>query len=163
MAGSVGVKVLGLNTLQKRLAEAPGYEANEVRKELRTVAQIVVEDAITHMQSSFVSGSRLDGTLEASLRTSASASKRGMSVSVKEGNAGYGPPKDHTAPYAGWIEFGGDLKPTGKRRGTQHRPFVKQGRFLFPAAKRNTAALIAGIEAALNRMCDTFNIPPGSP
>lgn len=163
MAGVQGVKILGINTLQKRLAAAPAYEANEVRKELRTVAQIVIEDAISHMTPTFVSGSRLDQTLEDSLRTSASASKRGMSVSVKEGSAGYGPPKDHSAPYAGWIEFGGDLKPTGKRRGTQSRSFVKEGRFLFPAAKRNTDKLIAGIEDALERLAKTFDIGGGDP
>lgn len=33
--------------------------------------------------------------------------------------------------YAGWIEFGGDLK----RPHSSTRPFVKGGRYMFPAAE----------------------------
>lgn len=36
-------------------------------------------------------------------------------------------------PYAGWIEFGGMI--TTVRGGTIVRPYVKQGRYLFPAAE----------------------------
>lgn len=151
------VKVTGVNRLVRKLSEAKNYERAEIRKELKTFAQVVVDAAIPEYQSMFVSGSRLDGTLEKSLRTSASVSKRGVSVSVKEGSAGYGPPKDGSAPYTGWIEFGGDLKPSGRRRGTIRRPFVKEGRVLFPTAKRMQGELVTAFEATMARIVRTFD------
>lgn len=51
-------------------------------------------------------------------------------------------------PYVGWLEFGGVLKPTGRRFNTQRRPVVKRGRYLRPTIDRyrdeiNRAAIAA--------------------
>lgn len=48
--------------------------------------------------------------------------------------------------YLPWLEFGGVLGPVGKRRNTQVRPFVKDGRWMYPTVKRNRhkLALAAG-------------------
>jgi hypothetical protein len=49
-------------------------------------------------------------------------------------------------PYAGWVEFGGQ---TG-RPGTPPRPFVKGGRFLFPAAERQRDPVFRDLERGLS-------------
>lgn len=38
--------------------------------------------------------------------------------------------------YAGWIEFGGNIK-----RGTIRRTFIKSGRYLYPALKQNSSRI----------------------
>lgn len=53
-------------------------------------------------------------------------------------------------PYVPFLDFGGTLKPVGKRRGTQVRPVVKGGRYLYPTLERNRdktqAEAVAAIE-----------------
>lgn len=141
MAKPVGVTVIGLRELQARLAAASEYEPRQVREIVSNVAQIVVDEAIPEMKSQFVSEpSRMDGKLEESLRTSASASKRGISASVIEGK---GTGSQDSAMYAGVWEFGGY---PGKRK------FVKQGRALFPTAKKHRDRLVAAVEAAMEEL-----------
>lgn len=49
------------------------------------------------------------------------------------GNRAYVSTGKATVPYAPWLDFGGTLRPTGLRRGTQYRPKVQGGRYLYPA------------------------------
>lgn len=149
MAKVAGVKVIGLNELTARMAAAATYEPQLVRDALQPIAQSVVNEVLPEMQSSFVSDpSRLDGSLEDSLRSSVSVTKRGASASIKEGSKGRGN-GDHKAPYAGWFEFGG---PRAKSNRPPNRKFVKNGRFLFPAVKRKRAEIVAAVEVALEEM-----------
>lgn len=143
------ISVRGLKEFQADISKAAAFEPNEVRKEMRTIAQIVVDEAIPEMKSQFVSDpSRLDGALEDSLRASASASKRGISASVLEGRPGNGN-GDHKAPYAGWWEFGG---PRAKTNRPPNRAFVKEGRVLFKVAKRKEAELVEAITVVIARL-----------
>ena len=50
-----------------------------------------------------------------------------------------------TAPYMPWLDFGGR---TGRKRSVQ-RPFIKEGRYLYPVVSRNRAAIAAFSEEAL--------------
>lgn len=45
-------------------------------------------------------------------------------------------------PYYGWRDFGGVLRPVGRRRNTQVRPFLKRGRYIYPAIDETSAALV---------------------
>lgn len=118
-----------------------------VRERLRAVAQIIVDEVIPEMKSSFVSDpSRLDGHLEDSVRASASAGKRGASASVKLGSEGDGN-TDAKVPYGGWAEFGG---PGHKSNRPPNRTFKKEGRWLFPAVKRERYRLIRSVEQAMH-------------
>lgn len=141
MPESYGVTVLGLNELVARMKQADTFQANEVRKTVSSVAQIIVEEAIPIMESQFTSDpSRLDGQLETSMRTSASATKRGVSAKIIEGRVAG---EQSSGMYAGPWEFGG--YPKG-------RPFVKEGRALLPTVKKNREALITAIEVAMQQL-----------
>ena len=55
-----------------------------------------------------------------------------------------------TTEHFGWVEFGGTLHATGKRTNTQKRPFVPNGRSIFPTAENASPLMAAGIEQAMN-------------
>jgi hypothetical protein len=60
---------------------------------------------------------------------------------VSGGNTIYVVHGSKKAPHVGWLDFGGALKPTGKRRGFQQRPVVKRGRYMYPGIDASSAAL----------------------
>jgi len=52
-------------------------------------------------------------------------------------------------PYAGWIEFGGTI--TGPKA-TNTRPFVKQGRYLFPSAEQERKPVMDTLGREVERL-----------
>jgi hypothetical protein len=54
------------------------------------------------------------------------------------GNTTYLVAGSSRVPYFGWLDFGGTLAPTGRRRNTQRRPVVRSGRFMYPAVAEST-------------------------
>lgn len=54
------------------------------------------------------------------------------------------------APYFGWLDFGGTLKPEGERKATIVRPFIKTGRFIYPAAAANAEKVNAALDSAVD-------------
>lgn len=141
MPVNYGVQVRGLDALQARLRQAADYSPKEIRKVVSSVAQIIVDETIPLMESQFVSPAhRMDQQLETSLRTSASASARGVSARVIEGRDGG---SQSSGKYAGVWEFGGY---PGKR------PFIKEGRALLPTVKKNRERLLAAVEAAMHEL-----------
>lgn len=55
------------------------------------------------------------------------------------------------APYYGWLDFGGTLRPTGGRRNTIRRTVYSDGRYIFPAIQRNRPRIVAASKRALGR------------
>jgi hypothetical protein len=60
-------------------------------------------------------------------RSSVKAGVSGNNAYVQGGRA--------SVRYYGWLDYGGTLRPTGRRYGTQHRPKVPEGRYLGAAIK----------------------------
>lgn len=58
---------------------------------------------------------------------SVSSGVSGNNVYVSTGKA--------SVPYAAWLDFGGTLRPSGRRYNTQRRPLIPEGRYLYPAIK----------------------------
>lgn len=54
--------------------------------------------------------------------------------------------------YLPWLEFGGVLGPVGKRRNTQVRPFLKDGRWLYPTVKQNRQKLAQAAGEAVQKV-----------
>jgi hypothetical protein len=52
-----------------------------------------------------------------------------------------------SAPYAGWVEFGGTIHATGS-----HRPFIAGGRYMFPAARGVGPVAAETYAAAIGRV-----------
>lgn len=79
------------------------------------------------------------GKLRASIRALGQA-KQGL---VKMGKA--------SLPYAGWIEFGGNIK-----YGTIKRTFIKQGRYLFPTLQAKQEQVLGIYELELEKALRSF-------
>lgn len=58
-------------------------------------------------------------------------------------------------PYFGWLDYGGTLAPTGRRRNTQHRDFIRKGRYLWPAVEASVDQMVAGAGRAVDKVNPT--------
>lgn len=70
---------------------------------------------------------------------------RAMSTQ-RVGRVGYG--TANAVPYQGFIEFGGQVG----RPGTPPRPFIRAGRYLFPAAEQERDPVISELERTIGEL-----------
>jgi hypothetical protein len=105
------IKVDGLTQFSKALKEIDAQLPKMLRLALNTVANEVITLARADVPSR-------SGRARASIK----ASSRQDAVRASEGGS--------KAPWMPWLDYGGE----GRRRGRpSKRPFVKSGRFLYPA------------------------------
>lgn len=152
------VKMEGFRELDKALRAAGEGAEKEFRAELRSspVMNMIVRDARTRLEATYGKHentgirrvtrgktsatsrpSRSKGTAAASIRVLANS--RG--VSIVGGKA--------KVPYFGWLDFGGDLKPSGGRKNMQKRKFIKSGRALYPAINEYRPYIARAAEQAM--------------
>ena len=55
-----------------------------------------------------------------------------------------------SAPYFGWLDFGGHLRKQGERRNDQFRPVIKGGRYVYPGIKAARPYLFRAVEKAVD-------------
>ena len=122
------VNIEGLDKLRRALRKT-GDNLDDLKAAHQAAAGMVLRLALFRLP-------QRSGRLKASLRVG----KGAASSLVREGRA--------SVPYAGPVEFGG--WPKG-------RPFVKEGRYLFPAAKQATPAIEAIYARAVQKEADKFN------
>lgn len=127
----------GLVEFQRALRQADRQLAIDLRHGLNEAAQIVDDAATARVP-------KRTGRLAASIRPLSTQ---------REGRVVMGTVK--RVPYAGWIEFGGNKRNKGGN--PSRRPFVKGGRFLFPAFRDRRVAVRAKLEAVLDRMAERLN------
>lgn len=77
--------------------------------------------------------------------------------STASGNTFYIVAGNASAPYFGWLDFGGHLRAQGGRRNDQFRPVIKRGRYVYPAAAESQPELASAVERAVDRTTDAFN------
>jgi hypothetical protein len=114
VASSDAVRVEGLKELRRALGRIDKSLQKSLRGRLKNVGDKVAALARSKMPS-----------LSGKARSSVKAGVSGNNAYVQGGRA--------SVRYYGWLDYGGTLKPTGRRRGTQHRPVVRKGRYLYPA------------------------------
>lgn len=107
------VRVEGLAELRRALGQLDPALQKKLRTGLLKIAHKVAERA---RQGVPVRSGRAKASIKASV----------------SGNRAYLQGGKNTVPYFGWLDFGGTLKPVGARRGTQHRPVIQGGRYLYP-------------------------------
>lgn len=115
MAGEIHVE--GLKELRRALGQIDPQLQKNLRGRLKSIGDKVAERARQMMPKR--SG------------RAASSVKSGVS-----GNTAYVQTGKKTVPYAAWLDFGGTLRPSGGRRGTQHRQVIPGGRYLYPAIEQ---------------------------
>jgi hypothetical protein len=107
------IKVDGLRDLQASLKAMDGDSQKLLRLVLNDAADIVVQGAGRLIP-------RRSGRARASLKAQSSQRE----ARVKEGSA--------KAPYAPWLDFGGRVG----RNNSVKRPFLREGRFVYPTYNR---------------------------
>jgi hypothetical protein len=127
------VRAEGLTELRRALKDVDAKLPREIRIALNEGAKVVVGAARPTLPE-------ISGDLARSLRPSSTQ---------REGRVTLG---TTSVPYAGWVEFGGKIEHAGHGHTFPHvirRPFVKEGRYLFPAAERKTDQVIEVCERAV--------------
>lgn len=122
MADRVVVQVEGLGEFRKALRDADRALGTALRKGLNEAGDVIVHDVRPDLPHK-------TGRLAASLRAQSTQ---------REGRVVLGSAR---VPYAGFVEFGGRIVQHSQRRIIE-RPFVPQGRWLFPSAAKNRARII---------------------
>lgn len=121
------IEVRGLKELHRRLKDADAGMGREVTKVNKYAANLLADEARPRYP-------RRSGALQRSVRARATGTAARVAVGGK------------TAPYAGWIEFGGTIAPRGA---PVHRTRVPTGRVLYPTLARQRARIIEGYADAL--------------
>lgn len=129
------IRVEGLTALRKALKTVDVELEKEFREELKnsSVMSALVMDA----------RARLTATIGKNLKRPARSTGRAAgSIRVtSDSRAVYIHGGKKAVPYYGWLDFGGVLKPSGRRKNTQRRPILRQGRGLYPAISAHRAAI----------------------
>lgn len=126
------LKVEGFEEFRRALKSVDTKWPKELRKGLNEVAEMVADEAATRVPER-------SGDLKRSIRARST---------TKEGRTVMGSGK---VPYAGWIDFGGTIRPRGREI---NRPFIKRGRYLFPSADDLAPQIRKKTAEVLNRFID---------
>jgi hypothetical protein len=110
------VGIVGAKALRKDLSRLADDVTSPLYKAMKQAGRDAAEPVAAAVRAALP---HVTGTLAGDVRTS--GTKTG--AAVRMGRA--------SVPYAGWVEFGG----TRKKPHYSERPFIKTGRYMFPAAR----------------------------
>lgn len=120
MAKRASVHVTGLNHLEKGLRTFYPELRVELKDRFGRIASriaFIVKGRVPVGKSKY---DRHKGRARASVRWSSTAA----GARVTEGRK--------SVPFMRWLDFGGELKPSGRRHGVRTREVVRKGRYLYP-------------------------------
>lgn len=126
----VVVTQVTMGSIQRRIAEdlSRAKDATYVTKRSR-------KGGVSRKYTS-VRSKRSTGRLARSVRVLSST----KGVYIRGGSA--------RVPYYGWRDFGGTLRPVGGRHNTQVRPFIKRGRYIYPAIDETRPQILRAVRSA---------------
>lgn len=120
------IKIDGLDQFVRNLKKLDADLPKALRVGFNDAAQIIVDYAKPKVP-------RKSGRAAGSIRAQSTRS----AVRVSEGGK--------RAPYMPWLDFGGRVG----RKGSAHRPFLKEGRFLYAGLHSKRDQIFAAVETAL--------------
>lgn len=123
------IRVEGIRNLARALKNISGEASKELSQDLKRIADVVA----TRTRAKFPV---VDGDARSSVR--ARAVTGGASIAMGGARARHAP----------WLDYGGSTKVGGGRKRV-NRPFVQDGRYLYPTLREEEAAIT---EAALRAM-----------
>jgi hypothetical protein len=138
MANNATVGVVGVKALLSDLKKM-GADTGPLAKAISAAGLKAVQPVAALARSSVPHSS---DTLAGDIRTN--ATKTGATVRMGRARVNY----------AGWVEFGG-TRPQGPSNRAA-RPFIRSGRYLFPAAEQLKGTVAEDYSAAIQKMLDTF-------
>lgn len=130
MAGQFArIEITGLRELQKALRDMDAKLPRKIRIALNQAAELVIGYARPRMPSK---SGRARGSIK--VRSSQRAAR------VAAGGA--------RAPYEPWLDFGGAV---GRKDATK-RPFLKEGRYIYPGLRANRDEITQKMSEALTEL-----------
>ena len=133
-----GQYISGIKELRRALKRMDPEANKALTVELRKAADPLLQDAKRRVRRDIKNPSRSSGKAAGSLRITAGGAKVKIAAGKK------------AVPYYGWLDFGGSLRPTGRRKNYQYRPIVgKYGRYLYPAVFKGQARTKRHVEKAI--------------
>lgn len=129
----IGIK--GLRELQSALKDLDGESQKLIRVALNDAAETVAQGARRRMPTK-------TGKAKSTVRVASTQRE----AKVKEGSA--------KAPYVAWLDYGGKVG-EGKR---VSRPFIREGRYLYPTYSANHASIMNGLEKRLTQLIETAGL-----
>lgn len=128
----VEVKVVGLVELRKALKQVSTELPKEMKTGFKAIAQSIASGAQDKMPS-------ISGKAKGSIKPRASAS--GASI-VFGGSA---------APYEPFLDFGGKV---GRNKSVV-RPFIKEGRYLYPTIKEKNTEIMEAVDKLITKVAES--------
>lgn len=123
-------EVVGLKEVRKALRDIDPELVKAFKTEFKKVGEEVADDirpTVPVSDGKRRKGRRVPG---GTARKSYKATQAGATTYVQMGS-------NTSAKYVPWLDFGGTLEPVGNRNNTIRRPFIKEGRYLYPGIARN--------------------------
>lgn len=124
------ISITGLRDIQAALKQLDGESQKQLRVVFNDAAQAVVGGAARRVPT-------LTGAARQSLRATSSQREAKVSGGSKK------------AAYYGWLDFGGRVGPNR----SVSRPFVKTGRYIYPAYAANKESIGKALEQSLVDLC----------
>jgi hypothetical protein len=134
------VAVVGAKALRKDINRMTKDERSPLYSAMKKAGYAAISPIVPAARAAIpqsdrkASGRHRPGALAGSIRASAYKSGAAIRMGSK------------AVPWAGWVEFGG----TRRRPRVSERPYVKSGRYLFPAARALSSRAASSYSDALN-------------
>lgn len=135
MATVAPVSIKGLRELQAALKQMDGETQKQLRVVFNDAAQAVVGGATRRVPVR-------TGTARKSIRATSGQREAKVSGGSKK------------AAYYGWLDFGGAV---GRKKNTR-RPFLKQGRYIYPAYSANADSIQKALERSIVALAQTAGL-----
>jgi hypothetical protein len=132
MPAAPTVAVIGLRALQRDLARLADPAGGEMAAALAAAGRQAAQPVADAVRNAYPS---VSGTLAGSVRVTGSRTGAAVRVGRK------------SIPYAGPVDFGGY---------PGDRPYLPDGRYLYPAARAHAADVVAAYQTAVTRVVDRF-------
>lgn len=140
MASSQGsrIEIRGLREFQTSLRKMDASLPRQLRIALNQSSDLVINKARPDIP-------RRTGAAAASLKARSSQREARVAAGGRR------------APYYPWLDFGGRV---GRKRSVE-RPFIKEGRYIYPSLRKNRPEIEAVLEKAITRLARDAGVEVG--
>lgn len=147
------IKSEGLNELRKALAAYPDEFVPIAQRKLLGVAEIAAAAAARRLPKGNTYRVVKDRNGKTRRRERERTGDAASSILVRKSgkaNVVIQGGNNRDAPYFGWLDFGGKIRPQGNKAAPIVRPVAPKGRYIYPAAADNADRMNKAMDEAAN-------------